>query len=99
MSGTSAVSVVGISRFEWVKDVPDFSRALCRLDPDLFFSRRPGDVRQAKKACAQCPCQAECLEWAMKVQPSWGIWAGLTAYEVNVSSGRRKRIRRVKDPR
>ena len=99
MSDTSGVSVVGISHFEWGKDIPDFSQALCRFDPDLFFSRRAGDVRQAKKVCSKCPCKAECLEWAMKAQPSWGIWAGLTAYEVNVASGRRKRIRRVKDPR
>ena len=61
---------------------PTFHRqAACNtpeVDPDWFF---PPDGRhdiaaKAKKVCATCPVQEQCLEYALETQTQ-GIWAGL----------------------
>jgi WhiB family redox-sensing transcriptional regulator len=53
--------------------------AACRgVDPDLFFPGPDGDAREAMRICAGCAVQAECAEWALDMQLSFGIWGGLT---------------------
>lgn len=59
--------------------------ALCaEVDPELWFPEKgvPGEAahgRAAKKICAACPVQAQCLEYALSlsgVVRLQGIWAG-----------------------
>lgn len=65
--------------------------AACRgVDPALFFPERGASTREAKAACAVCPVQAECLDYAMDNGLKFGIWAGLSERE-------RRRIRRQRN--
>ena len=51
----------------------------CRgADPDLFFPGPDNDAREAMKICSGCSVQAECADWALEMQLSFGIWGGLT---------------------
>lgn len=62
--------------------------ALCaQTDPEAFFPERGASPRQAKKVCAQCPVQAECLDFALEHNETFGVWGGLTEKE-------RRRLRR-----
>lgn len=36
---------------------------------------------RAKRICATCPVQVECLEYALDIRDAYGIWGGLTAAE------------------
>ncbi|MDL4777594.1 WhiB family transcriptional regulator [Actinomadura xylanilytica] len=67
--------------------------AECLFDPELHNGPDPAagdehpDVRTArediaKDICATCPAQVACLEYAIRVRPVRGIWAGLTADEI-----------------
>lgn len=64
--------------------------AACReVDSDVFFP--PVDVEStaerlsreaaAKEICAACPVRTECLEWALSVGESHGVWGGRTESE------------------
>jgi hypothetical protein len=63
------------------------------MDPDLFFPPRGGATKgaDAKQICGGCPVQAECLEYALKTRPVYGIWGGLSLRE-------RDKIRRTTRP-
>lgn len=55
-------------------------------DPDLFFPGNYGlkyhrQIAEAKAACAECPFQVQCLEWALSRSDLDGIWAGTTPIE------------------
>ncbi len=70
-------------------------RANCRgTDPELFFSRRPGDAKRAKRVCAGCWVAEQCLRNQLEYelpQPGDGletnmrlrdgVFGGLTATE------------------
>jgi WhiB family redox-sensing transcriptional regulator len=63
-----------------------FSAACADEDPDLFFpsGKSAGARRQtahAKAICADCPVQAECLEWAKATEQPYGVWGGLDERE------------------
>lgn len=65
----------------WRKDVP------CSGQTALFFNhdletQRERVIREAaaKRICAGCPVQTNCLEWAVKHEES-GIWGGTTERE------------------
>lgn len=63
--------------------------AACReADPDLFFGGTEGQSREAVKICRGCAVREECLEWALDMRMSYGIWGGLTERE------RRRALRR-----
>ena len=65
------------------------ARAACVGKHELFFSDfKKSVVREAKRICATCPVQAECLEYGL-VNVEYGIWGGYTANE-------RKRLRHVR---
>ena len=53
------------------------------MDPDLFFPPKGGATKgaDAKQICGGCPVQAECLEYALKTRPVYGIWGGLSLRE------------------
>lgn len=65
-------------------------RAACRgEDSSLFFApgrleakeERATRERRAKSICASCPVRIECLEYAVRIQESHGIWGGLNELE------------------
>jgi WhiB family transcriptional regulator, redox-sensing transcriptional regulator len=61
--------------------------AACRgVDPELFFpvsASGPAlnQVTEAKRVCASCPVQPDCLAWALRAGESAGIWGGTTPEE------------------
>jgi WhiB family redox-sensing transcriptional regulator len=61
--------------------------AACRaVDPELFFpvsTSGPAldQVAEAKRVCASCPVQSDCLAWALRAGESAGIWGGTTPDE------------------
>lgn len=53
------------------------------LDSDLFFPDR-GDAdttKAAKAVCRGCDVRSECLNYALRAQERWGIWAGTSEKE------------------
>ena len=66
--------------------------AACRgLDPDLFFPER-GDsftARNAQAVCAACPVAEQCLEFAIEVGETEGIWGGLSGRQLRQERQRR----------
>ena len=51
-------------------------REPCRTDPDLFFSTKPKEVKEAKALCADCPLREQCEELGWGEEH--GIWGGLS---------------------
>src|SRR5687768_341463 len=70
-------------------EVPDWreSAACVHQDLNLFFpvstvgTAAQQQVAAAKRVCAGCPVQRECLEWALDVGPEFGIFGGRTEIE------------------
>jgi len=61
---------------------PWADQALCaQTDPEIFHPDKGGSTREAKKVCAQCFVQAECLTWALTTNERFGIWGGLSERE------------------
>lgn len=57
--------------------------ALCaQVDPDRWFPPNGQNGTRARRICATCPVQAECLAYALAVAPEFGIWAGYSAREL-----------------
>lgn len=50
---------------------------------EYFPSRQStaDDVARAKRTCARCPVQAECLDWALRAGEWHGVWGGKSADE------------------
>jgi WhiB family redox-sensing transcriptional regulator len=79
--------------------LPDWrAEAACvTADPDLFFPFAAGAVAarqasQARRICARCPVQAQCLQFAMDIPEGHGIWGG-TGPEERLRERRRDRER------
>ena len=66
-----------------VASIGDWSEAgLCaQTDPDAFFPEKGSSTRDSKRICAACPVLTECREYALDVQPSFGVWGGLSERE------------------
>lgn len=77
-----------------LRDRPWVRGAACNdLDPELFFPEGDGvparrQTAMAKEVCAACPVRSACLDWALTVGESHGIWGGTTPEE-------RRMLRRV----
>jgi WhiB family transcriptional regulator, redox-sensing transcriptional regulator len=65
-------------------------RAACRgEDTALFFAPSDTEVRdvklarerKAKAICSGCPVRIECLEYAIRIRETHGIWGGLNELE------------------
>lgn len=67
--------------------------AACRgTDTERFFpishkSRSGADVASAIAVCTSCPVQQPCLDYAMSIPQTYGIWGGTTEEQ-------RRRLRR-----
>src|SRR5690606_2640159 len=65
--------------------------ACWNTDQTPFFP--PGDdpdiPDQANRLCNNCPVNSECLDYAVSIRPTAGIWAGLTADGVKRERRRR----------
>jgi WhiB family redox-sensing transcriptional regulator len=64
--------------------------AACRgEDSSLFFApnyfekrgEKEGREAKAKALCARCPVRDECLEYAIQIRETHGIWGGLNVME------------------
>ena len=64
---------------------------------DLFFppaqpeskDERLDRERSAKLICAGCRVRTQCLEYALSVRESYGVWGGLNEYERRNLAARR----------
>lgn len=68
---------------------PWMDDALCaQADADMFFPEGQGaSAAEAKRLCALCPVQDECLSFALEHRLYYGVWGGLTDKQ-------RRRLRR-----
>lgn len=56
--------------------------ALCaETDPEAFFPLKGQSTRSAKRICALCPVDGECLDFALDNEIDFGIWGGLSVQE------------------
>jgi len=56
--------------------------AACKqADIRLFFPERGDPVVEAKKICASCPVQQQCLDYALAIPNIVGIWGGMSGKE------------------
>ena len=54
------------------------NRAACRgTDVEVFFMEN-GETARAKRICARCDVQAECLAYALANGEKHGVWGGYT---------------------
>ncbi len=62
--------------------------ALCaETDPEAFFPDVRDKGLEAKRICASCPVQRQCLDAALANGETDGIWAGYTARELKALPG------------
>lgn len=64
---------------EWMAEVN------CLGSGELFFSKDPVDVDAAHDLCRHCPVRAECLDYATRIRPKAGVWAGQSARSINTA--------------
>jgi WhiB family redox-sensing transcriptional regulator len=55
--------------------------ACLNVDPEIFFPKRGGNGKAARKVCAQCPVRQGCLESAIRDREEYGIWGGVSERE------------------
>lgn len=67
----------GLLAEEWMDD------ALCKeVGGDIFFPTTENDTsRDAKRVCAMCPVNIDCLAYALSFTVVDGIWGGTTEKE------------------
>jgi WhiB family redox-sensing transcriptional regulator len=80
-------------------------RGDCRHDPDLHmgpdaFESEPIAERRARQdvareVCESCPVWDLCLDYALRVRPAWGVWAGYLPREL---AALRREVRSVPAP-
>ena len=60
----------------------DFSQAACRGATSVFFADGAGEsYDKAREVCAECPIQAECLDYALRNFEEFGFWGGKSPKE------------------
>lgn len=79
--------VLHASAVIWPDD-PWWKHAACHgKDVNLFYPSKGENARPAKRICAICPVQAECLDDAVKTREPWGVRGGLTERERRRAKG------------
>lgn len=65
-------------------------RARCLgVEPELFYPQKGDSLEPAKRICASCPVQRDCLQYALEHNERYGIWGGTSERE-------RRRLRRAR---
>ena len=80
-----------------IKPEPWTQEALCaETDPEIFFPSK-GDkeaVVLARTVCAECPVAAQCLDYALRMNETHGVWGGLSPKQrAQLRNGRKKPAR------
>jgi WhiB family redox-sensing transcriptional regulator len=58
------------------------TQALCtQTDPEIFSPEKGKTSKSAKKVCAKCEVQEQCLAYALEHNERFGIWGGLDVKE------------------
>jgi WhiB family transcriptional regulator, redox-sensing transcriptional regulator len=71
VAGSPEAEVVRAFTERWKRD------ARCRgADPAKWFPGAHESAAEAKRICAECPVQVDCLEYALANGEKFGIWAG-----------------------
>lgn len=76
-------------------------RAACKeTDPSLFFpvgttGLAIDQIEAAKQVCVTCPCQVDCLQFALDTNQDAGVWGGLGEEERRVIRRQRAAARRA----
>lgn len=76
-------------------------RASCKdTDPSLFFpvgttGLALDQIEAAKQVCTTCPCQENCLQFALDTNQDAGVWGGLGEEERRVIRRQRAAARRA----
>ena len=52
---------------------------VCQTEPELFFSTKPNEIAEAKRACVSCPFWAACRLESLRNGERSGVWGGLSA--------------------
>lgn len=71
--------VVTLPTLSGAGDQPWAEDALCaQVDYGLFFpdTGAHGTVAMAKRICARCPVQTQCLDYALTHMERFGVWGG-----------------------
>ena len=69
-------------QFEYDADYAWMLSGLCReMDPTAFFPSDGVGVDKARKICATCPVQMDCLEYALRNRVDHGVWGGASERE------------------
>jgi len=81
--------------------LPDLPLALCAtstLPPEAWHPERGHREleEEAKETCKMCPERLECLDFAMRAHPVFGVWGGMTEEDRDVIAIRRRRKARKK---
>ena len=88
MSALATAFALANADYTWRTD------ATCRdTNPDLFFpvgttGQALVQIENAKAVCHICPCQHDCLEYALTTNQDSGIWGGTSEEE-------RRKLRRA----
>ena len=65
--------------------------AHCLFDPELHdgpadgvesVQERAAREQVAREVCGSCPVWEQCIDYAVRVRPERGVWAGFTAVEL-----------------
>lgn len=73
-----------IGQLKIAKPEPWVEQALCReTDIDVFYPEVGQNVtaHAAKKICALCTVQTDCLQYALANHERFGVWGGLSPGE------------------
>lgn len=70
-------------------------RAACLgLDVNMFYPERGDATEEARAICHGCPVREDCLDWALRHEPDFGIWGGVGAVARGRIRGRAHRYTR-----
>ncbi|MET9241067.1 WhiB family transcriptional regulator [Nonomuraea sp. NPDC003709] len=61
---------------------PDTADLFTGIDEETFDERQEREQR-AKAICRRCPALGECLTYSLVLDPSDGVWAGLSPEDRN----------------